>query len=418
MLLYLRLLKESFEFAMVALRSNKLRTLLSLLGITIGIFSIIAILTAVDSLDKKIKSNLESLDKNTIYLTSVPFGPSDIPRWKREQFPSVTYDEYQYLKSSLTQVEEVCLEYMVAGQNIFFEKKLVSNAHVVPVTHELMSLYRMEFSLGRFFNEAESYSGKQVVVLGYDIARGLFEFSNPIGKTVRMYGQRFTVIGVIKKKGDSSLEMGGGLDNSAFFPSSFIRKIYGENNRKALSIIVIKPSKNVDIEELKAEIKQKLRNYRGVKQGETDNFFINLLSGFTEIIDKVINSLKAGGAVISLFSLLVGGFGIANIMFVSVKERTNIIGIQKALGAKRQFILFQFLFESVILSLIGGLVGLLFVFAVTIILNNTIEFEFALSFQNIIIGIGLSALIGLISGIIPAISASRLDPVEAIRTGG
>lgn len=416
MLLYLRLLRESLAFAMNALRNNKLRTMLSLLGVTIGIFSIIAVLAAVDSLDRKIKADLSTLDKNTIYLLSQSFGPSEIPKWKREQFPKMKYEEYQYLKATLTHVENSCFQYFTNNQNIKYESKTVSNVNMVPVTFEFDNIQRLEFAKGRFFNELESNSGKQVVVLGHDIAEQLFQDMEPIGKTIRLYGQRFLVIGVTKKKG-SGMDFGDGDDSSAFFPSSFLRSLYGDSNQNVLPVIVIKPEKEVDIDALKGEISQKLRNYRGVKEGEIDNFFINILSGFTDLIDGLIGSLKIGGWIISGFSLLVGGFGIANIMFVSVKERTNLIGIQKSLGAKNKFILFQFLFEAIILCVIGGIVGLFLVGLIAITMTNLLDFEFVLSLGNIILGTSLAAIIGLIAGIMPAISASRLDPVEAIRSG-
>jgi len=417
MLVYFRLLSESFSFAMNALRTNKLRTLLSLLGVTIGIFSIIAVLAAVDSLDRKIKSDLSTLDKNTMYLTSVCFGPTDIPNWKVEQFPNVTYEEYQYLKENVNHTENFCFQFFAPRESVKFESKTVSDVNMVPVTSEFVDIQRMEFSVGRFFNESESNSGKAVIVLGFEVAKGLFDESDPIGKTVRLYGQRFIVIGVTKKKGDSGIELGGGDDTSAFIPTNFLRRLYGDNNESMLPVIIIKPEKGTDMPEPKADIAQKLRNMRGVKSNDIDNFFVNVLSGFTDLIDGIVSQMNMIGWIISGFSLLVGGFGIANIMFVSVKERTNLIGIQKSLGAKNKFILFQFLFESVILSVIGGVVGLILVWIISIILTKALEFEFILGFWNIVLGTSLSAFIGLISGILPAISASRLDPVEAIRTG-
>ncbi|MBP6557700.1 MAG: ABC transporter permease [Flavobacterium sp.] len=417
MLLYLRLLKESFAFAMNALRNNKLRTMLSLLGVTIGIFSIIAVLAAVDSLGQKIENDLSSLDKNTIYLTSQCFGPTEIPVWKREQFPNVTFEEYQYMKTAMNQVENSCFQYFTVNQNITYESRTADAVSIVAVTSEFVDVKRMEFSEGRFFNESESYSGKQVVVLGYDIAQNLFDSMNPIGKTVRIYGQKFTVIGVTKKKGSSGIDIGGGDDTSVFLPATFLRRIFGDNNPQVLPVIVIKPEKGADIDALKGEISQKLRNYRGVKQGDIDNFFVNILSGLTDMLDGLLSSVRMGGVLISFFSFLVGGFGIANIMFVSVKERTNLIGIQKSLGAKNKFILFQFLFEAVILCLIGGTIGLLIVWLLAMLLTNILDFEFVLSLSNVIIGTGLSVIVGLISGILPAISASKLDPVEAIRSG-
>jgi len=417
MLFYLRLLKESFAFAMNALRNNKLRTMLSLLGVTIGIFTIIAVLAAVDSLDVQIKKDLDTLDKNTMYITSISFGPSDIPKWKREQFPKVSYEEFQYLKNSLSNIENSCFQYFTSSQNIKFESNTVNTVNMVPVTSEFDDIQRMEFLDGRFFNESESNSGKQVVVLGYDIAKGLFDDLSPLGKQVRMYGQRFTVIGVTKKKGESAIQLGGNDDNSVFFPSIFLRRIYGDNNKILLPVVVLKPNKGVDIDALKGEISQKLRNFRGVKDGEIDNFFVSVLSGFTDLLDGAISQIRFGGIIISLFSFLVGGFGIANIMFVSVKERTNLIGIQKSLGAKNKFILFQFLFEAIILCIFGGIIGLLIVWLLSMLLTNVLEFEFVLSFLNIFIGFGLSMLVGLLAGILPAISASKLDPVEAIRSG-
>lgn len=415
MLLYLRLLKESFAFALNALRNNKLRTLLSLLGVTIGIFSIIAVLAAVDSLDRKITNDLSSLDKNTIYLMKFSFGPSDIPKWKREQFPNVKYDEYVYLKDAMTNTAQLGYQIFTKSETIKYDSKLVSDVNVVPVSHEFIDIQGLEFEKGRFYNESESNSGAKVIVLGNDIATNLFDDSNPIGKSVRIYGQRFTVIGVLTKKGASLFNNNN--DTSVFIPVNFIRQKFGDNNTSLTNVIIFKPVDGVDMEAYKAEISQKLRTYRGVKAGEIDNFFINVFSGFTDLIDGIIGSMKLGGWVISGFSLLVGGFGIANIMFVSVKERTHLIGIQKSLGAKNRFILFQFLFEAIILSVIGGLIGLLLVWGIAIGLTQALDFEFVLGLDNILLGTGLAGIIGLISGILPAISASRLDPVEAIRTG-
>ena len=415
MLVYLRLLKESFGFAINALTNNKLRTLLSLLGVTIGILSIIAVLAAVDSLDRKITKDLSSLDKNTIYLMRFSFGPSEIPQWKREQFPNVKFDEYTYLKESLNNTDQVGYQLFVKRESIKYDSKLVSDVNVVPVSSEFIDIQGLEFEQGRFYNESESNSGTAVIVLGYEIAEGLFGETNALGKNIRLYGQRFTVIGVLKKQGAGVF--GDSNDTSVFLPVNFLRRLYGDNNDSMTPVILIKPKKGVDMDAYKAEITYKLRSIRGVKAGEIDNFFINVLSGFTDLIDGIIGQMNVVGWIISGFSLLVGGFGIANIMFVSVKERTNLIGIQKSLGAKNRFILFQFLFEAVILSIIGGIIGLILVWIISVILTKVLDFEFILSMGNIMLGTGLAALIGLISGILPAITASKLDPVEAIRTG-
>lgn len=414
MLVYLRLLKESFRFAMNALLANKLRTLLSLLGVTIGIFSIIAVLAAVDSLDRKISKDLSSLDKNTIYLMKFSFGPTEIPQWKREQFPNVKYDEYTYMKGVMTNTDQMGYQIFTKREAIKYESKTVSDVNIVPVSHEFIDIQGLEFEQGRFYNESEANSGASVIVLGNEIATSLFEGSDPIGKNIRLYGKRFSVIGVLKKKGSGIFDED---DTSAFIPVNFVRQLFGDNNDGLTNVIIFKPEKGVDMEAYKGEISQKLRAFRGLKAGEIDNFFINVFSGFTDLIDGIIDQMNVVGWIISGFSLLVGGFGIANIMFVSVKERTNLIGIQKSLGAKNRFILFQFLFEAIILSLIGGLIGLFFVWVIALVLTKALDFEFVLGFGNILLGTGLAAFIGLLSGILPAISAANLDPVEAIRTG-
>jgi putative ABC transport system permease protein len=415
MILYIRLLKESFAFAFNALRSNKLRTLLSLLGVTVGIFSIIAVLAAVDSLKKNIVDSLDGMDKNTIYLFDGSFGPSDVPKWKKEQFPNVNYEEFQFLKKKVNNIDKISYNFFTQSQSIKYEDNTVSSIEIKLSTEDFFEIEPFRVDKGRLFNEAESNSGTAVIVIGSEVAEGLFKGNEPIGKQIRLYGQRYTVIGVLKKMGENMI--GGSNDVSVFLPVNNIRKLYGDNSNLFKPIILIKPKSGIDIEEFKAELSNELRNYRGIKPNEINNFFVNILSGFTNFIDDIVGKMNLFGWFISGFSLLVGGFGIANIMFVSVKERTNLIGIQKALGAKNRFILFQFLFEAVILAMFGGLIGIVLVWLIALVLTNVLGFEFVLSSFNILLGSGLSIIIGLISGILPAISASRLDPVEAIRTG-
>ncbi|PQB03579.1 ABC transporter permease [Aureitalea marina] len=417
MLIYLRVLKESFNFAINALKNNKLRTFLSLVGVTIGIFSIIAVLAAVDSLKKEIEGSISSLDNSTIYLGRFSFGPTEIPRWKSEQFPDVTYEEYQMVKRSVPNLYTAAYTLNVASETIKFEDKSVSNVEIGAVSFEYYDIESLQIAYGRFFNESESNSGSNVLVLGDEIANSLF--SSPeqsLGKKVRLYGRKFTVIGVLKKEGSGLF--GNSKDTAVFLPVNAARKVFGQNNKSLFPFIIIKPEKGIDNNEFIALLKQRMRQHRGLKPGEIDDFFVNQLQGFADFIDNITGQMNVIGLLISGFSLLVGGFGIANIMFVSVKERTNLIGIQKSLGAKNKFILFQFLFEAVILAIIGGLIGLGLVFIASVIASQfTGDFQFILSIENIFLGTFISAIIGLISGILPAISASRLDPVEAIRTG-
>jgi len=413
MLVYLRLFKESFLFALNALENNKLRTFLSLLGVTVGIFSIIGVLSAVESLEKSIKDDLSGLDKNTIYLTKYSFGPTTIPRWQRENFKQVENDAFEFVRRNVPDIEAVAYVMFGGGETMKFEDKTIAGVEVTPVSNEIYEIDDLKIDAGRMYTESESSSGQPVVVIGDGLAKNLFEKSNPIGKQVRVYGRKVTVVGKLKKFGQTIFDS---PDEKAFLPANFVRRFRNGGSDGIPGAVIIKPVEGVDIGAFEQVLKQKFRNYRGLKAGEPDNFFVNKLSGFTEAIDGIISTLNGIGWVISGFSLLVGGFGIANIMFVSVKERTNLIGIQKSLGAKNKFILFQFLFESVVLAIIGGVVGLILVL-ITSLFASSDDFTFILSANNMILGFTLSTCIGLISGVLPAISASRLDPVEAIRTG-
>jgi putative ABC transport system permease protein len=417
MFIYLRVLKESFNFAINALRNNKLRTFLSLVGVTIGIFSIIAILAAVDSLKKEIEGSISSLDTSTMIITRFSFGPTEVPRWKWQQFPNVSYEEYQLIKRSVNDIEAVAYATNVPNTTVKYEGNTVSEVNFAAITYEHYEIESLQVEEGRYYNESESNSGSQVAVVGYEVATELF--GTPlaaIGKKVRMYGRKFTVIGTLEKEGSG---LGGdSKDTWVLFPANAARKIFGDSKTNGFQRIIVKPKKGADEAELIAIITQKLRVSRGLKTDDIDTFFINQLKGLVEFIDNITGTMNLVGLMISGFSLLVGGFGIANIMFVSVKERTNLIGIQKSLGAKRRFILLQFLFEAVVLAVFGGLIGMFFVWLLAQGANWYLDdFDFVLSGWNMFIGTSVSIAIGLIAGILPAISASKLDPVEAIRTG-
>ncbi|MDD3637091.1 MAG: ABC transporter permease [Bacteroidales bacterium] len=408
-----RLILESFQFALSALIVNKVRTVLSLLGITIGIFSIIAVFSVFDSLEKAIRDDISSLGDNVLFIQKWPWamGGSDYPWWKYWQRPETNLRELAELQRRSNAAE--AFTFMVSvSRNISAGNITIENSGINAVSHDYDRVMSMDIGSGRYFTPLESQSGRNVIIIGADVAETLFPGADPIGRSVKVFGRRMDVIGVLAKTGDNIF--GGSEDNSAFITINFARNVI--DLRATGTTILAKVKPNVSNEELKDELTGIMRSLRKLKPAAEDNFAINEMDIINRGFDQFFGVIAIVGWIIGGFSLLVGGFGIANIMFVSVKERTSQIGIQKSLGAKNYFVLLQFLFEAVFLSVLGGIVGLLIVLVIALIITSTTSFTMILSLQNILLGIFVSAFIGLLSGFIPAWSASRLDPVEAMRS--
>jgi putative ABC transport system permease protein len=387
--------------------------MLTLSGITIGIFAIIAVFTILDSFEANVRESVSSMGENVIRVEKWPWEFSeDYPWWEYIKRPEPKISDYKELKKRSQLAETVCFcaskRRPVKYKNNYTERITISMN-----SYEYYDIRPFEFEYGRYFTQIESEFGHNCCILGYDIAKQLFENQNPVGQQIKLVGNNLLVIGVAKKMGKDVVGEGS-LDEMALIPVNYGKQLFDLKYSDAYIKVKAKPG--VTTADLQEELKMIMRSIRKIKPLEKENFALNQASMFTRILDSIFGAINLGGWIIGGFSMLVGGFGIANIMFVSVRERTNIIGIQKACGAKNYVILVQFLFEAVILALAGGVIGLLFVFLGTQIAKSMGDFIVVLSAKNIMMGLFVSGLIGLISGFVPAWMASRLNPVEAINT--
>jgi putative ABC transport system permease protein len=411
--MFLRLFKEGFYFAGKSIIVNKLRTFLSLFGITIGIFSIISVFTVLDWMQKAIHDSISSLGDNVLYIHKYPWGlNTDLKWWDIIKWPPISKNDYQAILNKSTKAKNACYSFM-QGEQIKYRKNLAKDVVIWAVTHEFENIRTFEIENGRYFSPEESASGKNVAIVGAVIAEKLFEKTNPVGKQIMIEGKKTNVIGVFKKEGSGGIG-DTGMDEMTLVPFNYARTFTNIKNNNLDATLMIKAKDGVEIQDLSDETKMILRAARRLQPNQTDNFSINQASLISQSFEPVFAGINIGGWVIGGFAILVGGFGIANIMFVSVRERTNIIGIQKALGAKRFFILQQFLVESVLLSIIGGLLGVLMIFIGTLIINYLYELNIYLTVANVFLAVFISGLIGVVAGYAPAYSAAKMNPVEAI----
>lgn len=414
MLLFLRLIGESFGFAFSALRENRTRTLLSLLGVTIGILIIIGVFSAVDTLRANLESSVEKLGSKTIYVMKWPWdGGPDFPWWKYVNRPEPTLRDYESLKSRMTTAEAISFSIDIGNRTAQYLNNNVSGVTVTATSHELYNIRDLEIVEGRYFTESESNRGSNVAVIGATIAEGLFPNMDPIGKSLKVLGRKITVIGVFKEEGEGMI-FDVSMDNVIMIPLNLGRNLI--NIRRYGPVIMVSALPSVSLDETESELRGVMRSIHRLGPQQEDDFSLNKTTIITAQLDAMFKVINIAGGVIGAFSILVGGFGIANIMFVSVKERTHIIGIQKSLGAKNYFILSQFLIEAIALCLIGGLMGLSFVFLLTLLVKFMFDLAIVVNISMVVLTVFLSTLIGLIAGIIPAAMAARMDPVEAIRS--
>lgn len=415
-MIFFRIFGDSFLQAIHQLVGNKLRSFLTLLGITIGIFCVIAVLSSVDSLEDNILKSFEKLGNDVIYVDKWPWSEDPHQNfWKYMARPNVGINDLHAIEAKSKLMEAAALMVFLPGKTVKFRDHYVEGAYVAGITDDYNQVIQMDIGDGSYFSVRDFQFGRNQAILGYKLAEALFPGVSGVGKEVKFFGQQFQIAGVLKEEGKSILNVMPN-DEAVFIPFNTARKLVSINaNSNWGTLLCVKARSNGDLEELKYEVTSIIRPGRGLKPRERNNFAVNQLTMLTAIVEKVFGVINVAGFIIGLFSMLVGAFGVANIMFVSVKERTNLIGIKMAVGAKRYFILLEYLIEAIILCIIGGIMGLAFVWGSLLVISKVLEFNIYMSLENVIIGLGLSVIIGMVAGIIPAIMASRMDPVEAIR---
>ncbi|MXV52207.1 FtsX-like permease family protein [Pedobacter sp. HMF7647] len=414
-MIFLKLFAESFVFAFSALRENKLRTFLSLLGITIGIMTIIGVFSAVDTLRNNLQSSVDKLGSNTIYIQKWPwqFG-GDYPWWKYMNRPEPKIRDFEKLQDRVEGADGVAFEIGIGDRLIKYKSNSVEGAQLAAASNDYYKTRIFNFQDGRYFTDGESRAGSPVTIIGSSIADGLFPNENGIGKIINVLGRKVTVVGIFEREGEDML--GVSNDKTILLPLNFAKNVIDVEDERYGPQITVKGKDGVTVTELESELRGLMRSIHRISPSKEDDFALNKSTILTAGLDQMFTVVNFAGLFIGGFSVLVGGFGIANIMFVSVKERTNLIGIQKSLGAKNYFILLQFLFESVLLCIIGGLIGLGIVYLLAFITKAAADLNIVVDSGKVIMMFAISTTIGIISGIIPAFMASRLDPVEAIRS--
>jgi putative ABC transport system permease protein len=417
MIKVLTILWNSFKMALQELRVNKLRTFLSLFGITIGIFCIIGVLATIDSLQTKIKSDLSSFGNNTIYIDKWSYGggggEGDYPWWKYMKRPSMKVSEMETIQKKSYLASNIA--FFVSSQQPFsYEENVLKGVLLYGITNDFNKIQAFNIAYGRYFKDTDFERGVPFGVIGYEVASELFgKPEKALGKTVSYRGRRLAVIGIIEKQGSSMLG-GFDYDKSCIVTYNYFASVFNPDNSSPYIMVQAKPG--VPSKALQDELNGVMRQLRKLSPTQEDNFTCNDVAQFKDQIESVFGSINSGGWAIAGLSLIVGAFGVANIMFVTVRERTSQIGLKKAIGARSSTILYEFLLESAFLCIIGGLVGLFLVWILALALSAVLPFAITIAPSIIVLALSICIILGVIAGIIPASIASKMNPVDAIRT--
>ena len=400
--------------ALQELKNNKLRSALSLLGIAFGIFCIISILATINSLEGKIKSDLKSFGSNTIYIDKWQYsGGPEYPWWKYIKRPEPKYAEMAFIKQKSTLASNVCL-YAQTSSNATIDDKVLNNSSIYCITEDFNKIQNIIIDKGRYFSEMDFERGTPVTIIGFDYAVMLFTTAEKaVGKLININGKATYIVGVIEKQGKSILD-GFEYDHCFLMPYRYFASVY--NVRYCNPVILVQGKDNISSVALADELRGAMRQLHRLSPKEEDDFSLNDINQLGEEVTKVFGSVNLGGWFIAGLSLLVGGFGVANIMFVTVRERTSQIGLKKAIGAKRSTILIEFLLESAFLCIIGGILGVTMVWLLILAVSSFMPFPIVISTSILILAVSICVIIGLVAGIVPASIAARMNPVDAIRS--
>jgi putative ABC transport system permease protein len=409
----LEIIASSFKMALQELWKNKLRTFLSLFGITIGIFCIIGVLATVNSLEQNIRNELNSLGNNTIYIDKWNWGQSGMESWRYANRPTPKFSDVTKIKDRTPSAKYVAFK-ISRNDRIEYNNNVLSGVNMYGVNSEFLDIQNIDIAKGRTISDAEFESGHSSFVIGDEIASKLFGGADfALGKQIVIRGQKGLITGVFKKQGKTMVG-GWNFDESVVMPYKFARNIMDE--RYAQPLLMVQGIDGLTSAELKDDLTGTMRAIHKLSPTKDDDFSLNDINDFTDEVSSVFKNVNIGGWAIAALSLIVGMFGVANIMFVSVRERTSQIGLKKAIGAKKRVILAEFLLESAFLCIIGGLIGLMLVFLLTKVLTNALAFPVFVSPANMALAIFICIVTGILAGFIPASQAARMDPVVAIRS--
>ncbi len=406
-------ISQVFSLSLQSLKNNKLRTSLTILGIVVGIFSIIVIMTIITMLQNSIESGLSMLNKNTFQIekfSRMQEGGADAERILRNR-KDITIEDAERLKALLTQAKYVGAEQWQFGKVIKYGNNETNpNISVSGITTDAMKTNNWNVEYGRDFMETDIQYSNNVCLLGYDIVDKIFGQINPVGLTVRVDGRPMKVIGVLERQ---PAMFGSSRDDFVVMPITTFQSFYGKYNN-SVNITVMSYSK-ADYDEVIESAIGYMRTIRKVPAGEENDFSIFSNDSLIGQVNNITGGIRIGALVVSIIALIAAGIGIMNIMLVSVTERTREIGIRKAIGAKSKNILMQFLFEAIVLCLIGGVIGIVIGVGLGNFAGSFLNAQSAIPIDWILIGLSLCVLVGLVFGTYPAYKAANLDPIEALR---